>query len=149
MAKTLAVISCVLGLTMGFNPAYASPTNKRITVSCNGTAPYNIVGVATITLCEATTGDLCSAGTFDCPTGVLENIQCDSGNTVSDTYTITCAPGFKVDAAIISQRFIDYLNSFEVGTGDIPAGTFSLSKGGFVNTLTNSFTGDSFTLKVK
>jgi len=39
-AKLLIVVGCLLGFALAWIPAYASPTSKKITITCTSVTPY-------------------------------------------------------------------------------------------------------------
>lgn len=145
MIKRLAILICLLGITLGSVSAYASPTNKKITAECTSTAPDVITSSVSVTLCAAAPLP-CSAATIACPA-----LSCDSsGVTAPSSTTVSCAAPFKVDAVSWSQSYVDYDGSGNILSAGGAAGAAVLSKGqfGFVNTQTAT-SGDSVTLKVK
>jgi hypothetical protein len=77
-------------------PAYASPTNKKITLSCNVSAGTDVItGTATVTLCDSAI-PLCSGATVACAP-----VACDSSgaNGVPISVTVPCdATTFRVGA---------------------------------------------------
>jgi hypothetical protein len=88
MNKVLALSCCLMGLEMACAPAYASPTNKKITLSCDVTSGTDVItGTATVTLCDTPN---CSGGT---QVACLANpISCDSSG-VSAPISITMPCG--------------------------------------------------------
>src|SRR6185437_13207311 len=69
MNRIMIVLGCLLGLALACIPAYASPTDKKITLSCDVSAGSDIItGTATVTLCaESGKTTPCTGATFDCP----------------------------------------------------------------------------------
>ncbi len=92
MKKFTAACLSLLLLSVGWMPAsYASPTSKKVTVTCGSTVPdNNITGQAIVMVCEASSGGVCTGQTFECPVP-----SCDSQTT---SMTVACDPGFKVDS---------------------------------------------------
>jgi hypothetical protein len=84
MNKIMIVAGCLLGLALACIPAYASPTDKKITLSCNITAGTDIItGTAMVTLCDFA---LCDGLTFTC-----DPVDCDSsGVTAPISITVAC-----------------------------------------------------------
>jgi hypothetical protein len=84
MNKIMIVAGCLLGLALACIPAYASPTNKKITLSCNITAGTDMItGTAMVTLCDSA---LCDGQTFSC-----DPVDCDSsGVTAPISITVAC-----------------------------------------------------------
>jgi hypothetical protein len=93
MNRLVTISFCVLGLIIICAPAYASPKNKKITLSCSSSDPgETVTGDVTVTLCAtlATCGD--PAQSVPCP-----KIFCDSsGHTAALSSTWSCSAPFKV-----------------------------------------------------
>ncbi|HEY2524710.1 MAG TPA: hypothetical protein VGI29_06600 [Candidatus Binataceae bacterium] len=90
--KMVIVVGCLLGLALAWLPAYASPTDKKITLTCNSpNAGDSISGSVTVTLCDTT----------DCGTSlVCTPVNCDSSGTMSVTQA--CGTNFKVGAVSVN-----------------------------------------------
>jgi hypothetical protein len=99
--KILIVVGCLLGFALAWIPAYASPTNKKITVTCNSAMGDEVSGSATVTLCSSIDlsqpipSDQC-VGPTDCPT----SMPCDSLNGPISV-TMPCAASSKVGGVYI------------------------------------------------
>jgi hypothetical protein len=79
MSRSLSVLICVLGIAVASIPAYASPTSKKVTFTCNSFAPNVITATATVTLCDDTPGpNWCTGQTFVCPTQFVLRQQRDN-----------------------------------------------------------------------
>src|SRR5215469_13305264 len=96
--KILSAVGCLLGLALAWLPAYASPTNKKITLTCNSPgAKDSVGGSVTVTLCETT-----NCGTVPGDNSlVCQPVNCDSSGTISMTQacsTDAATPPFKVGA---------------------------------------------------
>ena len=99
MKKLPVACLSLLLLSAGWIPAsYASPTSKKVTVTCDSAVPDNITGQAVVTVCDASSTGPCWGQTVDCPVPT-----CDSQTT---SMTTACDPGFKVDA-IEAQVVVD------------------------------------------
>ena len=101
MSKIMIVAGCLLGLALACIPAYASPTNKKITLSCDITAGSDtITGYVNVTLCSSidpTSLDPCVGPTI-CP-----QVNCDSssGATYPISITVPCIASSKVGGVVI------------------------------------------------
>jgi hypothetical protein len=100
MSKIMIVAGCLLGLALACIPAYASPTNKKITLSCDITAGSDtITGYVNVTLCSSidpTSLDPC-VGPTTCP-----QVNCDSsGATYPISITVPCNASSKVGGVVI------------------------------------------------
>jgi hypothetical protein len=96
MNKIMIVAGCLLGLALACIPAYASPTNKKITLSCSSAAGDSVAGSVNVTLCDSPACDQ----SFPCLP-----VACDSANTVSTTVvcsTDAATVPFKVGAVSIN-----------------------------------------------
>lgn len=105
MKKALTVSCCLLGLAIACIPAYASPTRKKITLSCDVSAGADVItGSATVTLCDSAS-PLCSGATVACAP-----VACDSsGATAPISVTVPCdSTTFKVDAFYATIGASDY-----------------------------------------
>ena len=85
------------GLALAWMPAYASPTNKKITLTCNSpNAGDPISGSVTVTLCDTTACD----NSLVCPV-----VNCETGGTISVTQacsTDNATTPFKVGAVSVN-----------------------------------------------
>lgn len=102
MTKKVLLLSCVLGLMSAF-PAHASPTNKKITISCGSGAPDTIIGEVDVTLYDKTGGS-----SLDC--GLL---VCDSSNGsilsgAPPTNSKSCTAPFRVYDMSYTLNYTDY-----------------------------------------
>ena len=101
MNRIMIVAGCLLGLALACIPAYASPTNKKITLSCASTASDSITGSATVTLCETTNcANISGDDSITCPP-----VACDTSGTVSITdvcSTDAATTPFKVSAVSVN-----------------------------------------------
>jgi hypothetical protein len=104
MNKIVIVAGCLLGLALAWIPAYASPTSKKITVTCNSSDGGEVVlGDATVTLCV-------SLATCTDPTKsvVCPEVLCDSsGVSQPISITVSCDAPFKAGAAMGQVDFSD------------------------------------------
>jgi hypothetical protein len=117
MKKILTVSCCMLGLAIACMPAYASPTDKKITLSCDVAAGTGVItGEATVTLCADSAPFPCTGATFNCQS---TPISCDSsGLTAPISITVSCSAPFKVDGLTAMINVTDYdSNGNRVGTG--------------------------------
>jgi hypothetical protein len=88
MNKLMTVSCCLLLLGVGYIPAYASPTNKKITISCDTTANDVFTGETTVTLCPL------SPSVADCDSNaagavVCAPVDCSIGMTAPISQTVT------------------------------------------------------------
>ena len=119
MQKFTAACLSLLLLSVGWMPAsYASPTSKKVTVTCDSTMPDNVTGQAIVMVCEASSGGACTGQTFECPIPT-----CDSQTT---SMTVACDPGFKVDAIQI-QAVVDDLTDTAHTIANLKGKGFSTS----------------------
>ena len=97
--KILIVVGCILGLALAWIPAYASPTSKKVTITCTSTGPDTVTGYASVMLCDTPS---CGNSVTCQPDPV---VSCDtSANMISQT--AVCSTGtalvpFKVGAVSI------------------------------------------------
>ncbi len=92
MNKIMIVAGCLLGLALACIPAYASPTDKKITLSCDVSSGSDVItGTVTVTLCAASGSTPCTGDTFVCPTDPTP-LSCDSSgaNGVPISVTVAC-----------------------------------------------------------
>jgi hypothetical protein len=150
MNKILTVSCCMLGLAIACIPAYASPTNKKITLACDVTAGTDVItGDATVTLCAPSGLSPCTGATYDCPS---TPISCDSsGLKAPISITVSCSAPFKVGGltAIISASDYDSAGNL-IGTGGSNPNSTLGGKG--FSTTTGTYPGsvnDTVTLTVK
>jgi hypothetical protein len=147
MRNALLVFCCWLGLTLGCIPAYANPTNKKITISCDAVVAGDVVtGTATVTVCDSAD---CLGGTFDCTSS--GPISCDSsGATAPLSITMPCASTFRVAGfhAIIGATDTEpNVTPTPTGGADV---TSSLTGKGYsltVHTDSGDFDAVTFTIK--
>jgi hypothetical protein len=115
MNKIMIVAGCLLGLALACIPAYASPTDKKITLSCNITAGTDIItGTAMVTVCDSA---LCDGQTVLC-----DPVDCDSsGVTAPISITVACdSLIFKVAGFHEVIRATDYAgNVIDTGGSDV------------------------------
>lgn len=95
MSKISIVICSLLSLAVACLPAYASPTKRKITLTCNSVSGDAISGSATVTLCDSSA---CTQQLSCSP------VTCDS-NTVSTT--MVCPTSFKVGWLTADITFSD------------------------------------------
>jgi len=106
MNKILTGFLCVLGLAITCMPAYANPTDKKITLDCSSSEAGEVVyGDATVTLCDELTS------TSPCVESVTCQVTCES-DAVPPSQTISCStdtanPPFKVHAMTAQINFRD------------------------------------------
>ena len=110
MNKIMIVLGCLLGLALACIPAYASPTKKKVVITCEvpASSSDDITGDATVRLCASP--DTCPApiegpvdGTVLCP-----EINCDSsGLTAFISVTVSCDASFKVGGVNAGMSYID------------------------------------------
>ena len=145
MKKILAVSYSLLGLAVVCMPAYATPTGKKITLTCSSAAGEIVTGDATVTLCATPATCVDPTQSVVCPT-----INCDSSNISA---TIACAASFKV-GAITAQ--IDLTDDEGNTAGSSPSAT--LGGKGFSTTVATDSAGpnadpdsssDTVSLRVK
>jgi hypothetical protein len=128
---TVAYLSLLL-LSAGWIPtSYASPTSKKISVSCDSSVSDSITGQAIVMVCEASSAGPCTGSTLNCPVPT-----CDSQTT---SMTVVCDPGFKIDA-VQSQIVVDDNTSTMHLVEGLKGKGFSESFG---------FLGDTVTVTVK
>ena len=141
MRKRTFIISCWL-LVASCLPAYASPTSKKITLTCNSVAPDYVTANASIVLCASSASGLCNGDTFPCP-----QVSCDN---VTTSMTVVCTATSKVDGLMGQANANDYdANGSQIGSGgSSPSST--LGGKGFSTTFpVTSNSGDTVTLTVK
>src|SRR5579872_6726576 len=63
MNKIVIVAGCALGLALAWIPAYASPTSKKVTITCNSATGVLVTGTADVYLCSSI--DSSATVTFD------------------------------------------------------------------------------------
>ncbi len=148
MARYLSLLTCVLGITAAAIPAYASPTSKKITFTCNAFAPNVITAIATVTLCEGDTGtvpDSCIGQTFQCPTQFI----CDSSGI--SAMEDSCSTAFKVGAASVSESYVDDAGTAnEVTQSATVTGPWGKGKYGFSSTqVSENLDNDTSILLIK
>lgn len=101
MNKVVIALGCLLGLAAACIPAYANPTDKKITLTCSSLAPDNVKGSATVTLCETTNcGNTLGDDSITCP-----QVMCDTAGTISVTSvcsTDSAGTPFKVGAVSVN-----------------------------------------------
>ena len=95
MNKIVIVAGCLLGLALACIPAYASPTSKKVTITCNSATGASVTGTADVYLCSsidtsATDPVNQCVGATQCPS----DFTCDSTGTIS--ITMPCAASSKV-----------------------------------------------------
>jgi hypothetical protein len=104
MNRLVTISFSVLGLIVICAPAYASPKDKKITLSCSSSdASETVTGDVTVTLCAtlATCSD--PAQSVSCP-----EISCDSsGQTAAISSTWSCSAPFKVGGVIAQINLAD------------------------------------------
>lgn len=152
MNKIMIVAGCLLGLALACIPAYASPANKKITLSCDVSSGTDaITGTLTVTLCAASGSTPCTGDTFVCPTDPTP-LSCDSSgaNGVPISVTVPCSAPFKVDGLIIDLQATDTDSVGNVTTGGAnPTSTLG-GKGYSISINTNPGTAtDSVSVTVK
>ena len=104
MNKIVIVAGCLLGLALAWIPAYASPTSKKITVTCNSSDGGEVVlGDATVTLCVSLATCIDPTKSVVCP-----EVFCDSsGVNQPISITVSCDAPFKAGAATGQVDFSD------------------------------------------
>jgi len=104
MNKIVIVAGCALGLALAWIPAYASPTSKKITVTCNSSDSGEVVtGDATVILCVSLATCTDPNQSVICP-----EVFCDSsGLTQPISITVSCDAPFKAGAATGQIDFSD------------------------------------------
>ena len=132
MTKKVLVFSCLLGLIASL-PANASPTNKKITLTCSSAANV-ITGTATVTVCDAAPV-VCTGQTYLCG-----SVSCDSsGSSTNPTNTIACSAPFRVDGVSYNVSYVDSNGSSGLITGStvLPNGSgYSVTTGAGSDTVT-------------
>ena len=98
--KILIVVGCVLGLALAWIPAYASPTSKKITVTCTSTKGDVVIGSAAVTLCSSIDPTLPDAQQCIRPTICPTTVTCESTGTISST--MVCSAPYKVGGVSIT-----------------------------------------------
>jgi hypothetical protein len=105
MKRVLTVSSCLLLLAAACIPAYASPTNKKVTISCDTTGTDVFTGETTVALCPLSPSvvdcNTSTAGAVVCGTPVTAPIDCSIGMSAPISQTVPCSAGFKVEAVFI------------------------------------------------
>jgi hypothetical protein len=149
MNKIMIVAGCLLGLALACIPAYASPTNKKITLSCDIAAGSDtITGYANVTLCSSI--DLTLVDPCVGPTSCGQ-VNCDSsGATDPISITVPCIASSKVGGLIIDLEATDTDSAGNVTTGGAnPTSTLG-GKGYSISINTNPGTvTDSVSVTVK
>ena len=142
MNKIAIIAGCVLGLALAWIPAYASPTSKKVTITCNSATGASVTGTADVYLCSSIDSsapepfDEC-VGATQCPS----DFKCDSTGTIS--ITMPCNELFKVGGVYVSIGCTDGGNS--CGTTHIS----TLKGGKGVDLSAGSSDGDGVTVTVK
>ena len=142
MNKIVIVAGCLLGLALVWVPAYASPTSKKVTITCNSATGASVTGTADVYLCSsidtsATAPANECVGATQCPS----DFTCDSTGTIS--ITMPCVALSKVGGVYVSIGCMD---------GNDSCGTTHIStlKGGKgVDLSAGSTDGDGVTVTVK
>ena len=107
MNKIVIASCCLLSLAVSCIPAYASPTDKKITVACDVAGGTDVItGTATVTLCSSIDLTLpisqqCVGDIYVCPT-----VNCDS-SAANTSMTISCPTSFKVKGLIATVGYTD------------------------------------------
>ena len=149
MNKIMIVAGCLLGLALACIPAYASPTNKKITLSCSSAASDSVTGSATVTLCETTNcGSVPGDDSVTCPP-----VMCDISGTVSITNacsTDAATVPFKVGAVSANTCYqqdedLQPTCTPHPGTG----GGIAITGKGFFTVVGPGNDGDTVSLTVK
>ena len=148
MIKKVLLFLCALGLTPTLQ-AHASPTNKKITLTCSSVSPDVIIGQVDVTVYDST-GQL----SYPC-TNLL---SCDSSGTgqvipgASATNSASCTPGFRVQ----SMSYTLYYSDFDYSTNPPTAigsstvtGAGIILKGPAFSTQVGPNSNDTVTLDVK
>jgi hypothetical protein len=136
MTKKVLLLSCLLGLLSSF-PAYASPTNKKITLTCNSISTDVITANVAVTLTDG--------GALSSPCGL---IFCDSsGASAPATNSASCTTPFRVHDLSYTLSYVDtdsLGNVSQSGTSGI-----ALVRGNGFSVQSTASTGDTVTLDVK
>ena len=105
MNKLLTASCCLLLLAAACIPAYASPTDKKITISCDTTGTDSFTGETTVTLCPQppSVAD-CNSLTTDAV--VCGPIDCSIGVTAPISQTVPCTTNFKVEAVNVDLGIV-------------------------------------------
>ena len=149
MNRIIIVSGCLLGLALACIPAYASPTDKKITLTCSSLIPDNVSGSVNVTLCETTNcGNAPGDDSITCP-----QVNCDTASTVSITTvcsTDSAAPPFKVGAVSVNLCIQEDQDGQPTctphpGTG----GGIALTGKGFSTAVGSSTDSDTVSLTVK
>ena len=101
MNKIMILAGCLLGLALACIPAYASPTDKKITLSCNIASGTDVIsGYVNVTLCSSI--DLSLIDPCIGPTN-CQQVNCDSSgaNNVPISITVPCIASSKVGGVVI------------------------------------------------
>jgi hypothetical protein len=87
MTNKVLLLACLIGVTASL-PAYASPTKKKITLTCDSPVGNTITGQATVTFDDPT-----SDSTYTCST----SLDCDSTSSsgVPHSKTADCPLPFR------------------------------------------------------
>lgn len=111
MDRVFTVFCCALGLAVAGVPAGASPTDKRLTLTCSvPTGSSDIIsGGATVTLCDSSSvngeSQTCIGQSHQCAS---TPIYCDSGNkTAPISITVSCSAPFRVGGMIAEMEYSD------------------------------------------
>jgi hypothetical protein len=101
MNKILTIFCSLLFLAAAWVPAYASPTNKKITISCDTTNPGDVfTGWTTVTLCPSPTSvEDCNINTVDAV--VCGTVNCSIGGTDPISQTVACSTPFRVETVTV------------------------------------------------
>ena len=145
MSKILAISCCLLGFAIACVPAFASPTNKKITVACSSVAPNDITCSAdTVALC-ASAPVPCKGQTFPCP-----DMLCDSsGASAPPSTTISCTAPFKAVAIEFNVSWAE-AGATPPGIGFFTQNSLNKGKVGFsLTTGPTSPATDSVTFTIK
>lgn len=142
MNKIVIVAGCVLGLALAWIPAYASPTSKKVTITCNSATGDSVTGTADVYLCSsidtsATDPSNQCVGATQC----LSDFTCDSTGPIS--ITMPCVASFKVGGVYVAIGCTDATDS--CGTTHIS----TLKGGKGVDLSAGSSDGDGVTVTVK
>ena len=137
MIKRVLMLACLIGVTASL-PAYASPTKKKVTVTCTSVAPATIYGIGTAIFSDST-GD-----TFSCP------LVCDNSGSpgVPVSNSTDCVLSFR-DQYLAYTLYYQYTDANGVVSDATSTGApVSLNGSGFT-TQNGPGGGDAVTLKVK
>jgi hypothetical protein len=96
MTKRVMLLACFLGL-MSTIPAYASPTNKTITITCVSVSPNVLTGTVAVTVDDGA-GNIASCGLQLCDS---------SGLSTNATNSTSCTPPFRVQNMSYTLTYVD------------------------------------------